>query len=84
MAVLNEVSRVEVWADLMRQLSNDGDSIGINKVDLRAAVNALDDFMDNNEGAVNSALPQQARSALTVQQKALLLSFVVLKRYKVI
>jgi hypothetical protein len=84
MAVLNEASRVEVWADLMRQLSNDGDAIGINKADLRAAVDALDDFMDNNEGAVDSALPQPARSTLAVQQKALLLSYVVLKRYKVI
>jgi len=84
MAVLNEASRIEVWAELMRQYSNDGESIGINKADLRAAVDALDTFMDNNAAAINSALPQPARGGLTTPQKAIMLSYVVLKRYKVI
>ena len=84
MAVLDEASRVEVWAELMRKYSSDGDSIGINKADLRATVDALDTFMDTNAVAINNALPQPARGALTVQQKALILSYVVLKRYKVI
>ena len=84
MAVLPNAERVEVWAEYMRQLSNDGESIGVTKPDLRDAVNALDDFMDANAGVINAAIPQPARGTLTTQQKALLLSYVVLKRYKVI
>ena len=84
MAVLDEASRVEVWAELMRKYSSDGESIGINKPDLRAAVDALDTFMNTNAATINNALPQPAKSALTVQQKALMLSYVVLKRYRVI
>ena len=84
MAVLDEASRVEVWAELMRKYSSDGESIGINKPDLRTAVDALDTFMNTNAATINNALPQPAKSALTVQQKALMLSYVVLKRYRVI
>jgi len=84
MAKLDEPTRVEVWADLMRKFSNDGETIGITKPDLRAAVNALDDFMDDNAGTINGAIPQPARGSLTSAQKAIMLSFVVLKRYEVI
>jgi hypothetical protein len=83
MAVLDETARVDVWARLMRKYSTDGDSIGINKADLRAAINALDDFMDANAATINNALPEPAKSSLTQAQKALMLSFVVLKRYQV-
>ena len=84
MAVLDEASRTEVWAELMRKYSRDGETIGITKQDLRAAVDALDDFMDANAATINNALPQPAKAELTSAQKALMLSFVVLKRYKVI
>jgi hypothetical protein len=84
MAVLDEASRVQVWAELMRKYSSDGDSIGINKADLRAAVDALDTFMNDNAATINNALPEPAKGVLTVQQKALMLSYVVLKRYRVI
>ena len=84
MAVLDEAARVAVWAELMRKYSNDGETIGITKVDLRAAINALDDYMNDNAAAMNNELPQPAKGTLTAAQKALVLSFVVLKRYKVI
>ena len=84
MAILDEASRVAVWAELMRKYSSDGNNIGITKQDLRAAVDALDDFMDDNAGTINNALPEPAKGSLTPAQKALMLSFVVLKRYKVI
>ena len=84
MAVLDEASRIEVWAELMRKFSRDGETIGIIKPDLRAAVDALDDYMDANAAVMNNELPQPARAELTSAQKAIILSFVVLKRYKVI
>lgn len=83
MAVLDELARVEVWAELMRKYSRDGETIGIDKPALRAAVDSIDDYMDDNAAAINAGIPQPARGVLTAQQKALMLSFVVLKRYKV-
>ena len=84
MAILDEAARSKVWADLMRRFSNDGEVVGVNKLDLRAAINALDSFMDDHAADINTTLPLPARTELTVQQKAIMLSYVVLKRYEVI
>ncbi|WP_455219842.1 hypothetical protein [Kaarinaea lacus] len=83
MAELDEAGRVDVWVKLMRQYSSDGETIGINKADLRAAVNAIDTYMNDNAATINNTLPTRARDNLTSQQKALLLSYIVLKRYQV-
>lgn len=81
MAVLPDADRRGVWADFMQNLSRESQSIAITKADLRAAVNALDDFLNTNATAINSAIPQPARGSLTVAQKALLLMYVVARRY---
>ena len=81
MATLADGARLEVWAELMRKWSADGQAVGVTKPDLRAAVNAVDDFMHANASAINNAIPQPARAALTTQQKAILLQFVVQRRY---
>lgn len=81
MAVLSDTDRAALWAELMRELSADGESISITKADLRAAVNAVDAFLSDNASAINSAIPQLARSSLTTAQKARLLMFVVRWRY---
>lgn len=78
MAVLIDQDRFDVWADFMRQSFGD---IGITKTELRAAVNALDDFMNTNAATINNAIPLPARTSLTTAQKAALLNFVVAKRY---
>jgi len=54
---------------------------GILKADLRAAYDALDTFMNNNAGAINSALPLPFRTSATTQQKARLLMLVIRHRY---
>ena len=81
MAVLADGARLEVWAELMRKWSADGQAVGVTKADLRAAVNAIDDWLNTNAAALNSALPQPARGALTTAQKAILLTYVVQRRY---
>lgn len=58
-----------------------GDRLGITKPELRAAINALDTWLNDNAAAANAALPQPARGALTVEQKAALLSYVIARRY---
>ena len=81
MAVLPDLDRISVWADLMRKYSDDHLSIGIVKDDLRAAVDALDQYLSDNAATINAALPLPARTSLTQQQKAILLMYVVEKRY---
>jgi len=81
MAVLSESDRVSVWAEDMRDISNIREVCAINKIDLRAAVNATDDWVDANQAAFNAALPLAARNGLTTSQKARLLTYVVAKRF---
>ena len=81
MAVMIDADRLETWAEFMRELSAERDPLPLTKADLRAAVNALDLFLSDNAASLNSAIPQPARGALTVSQKARLLMFVVRKRY---
>lgn len=84
MAILTEQERLEcraLWNDLnaKERLS----IAGLTKADMAAAVNALDVFFDTNVAAINAAIPQPARTALTVRQKALLVVAVIRKRYGV-
>jgi hypothetical protein len=81
MAVLSENDRALLWAEFMRDRSGARDPLSLTKADLRAAVNAVDDWLNTNAAAMNTAIPQPARGALTTPQKALLLQFVVARRY---
>ena len=78
MALLSEPDRIVVWQRWMRE---NNESCGISKADLRAAVDALDQFLEDNAGAINTAIPQPARGALTVAQKARLLAYVTIRRW---
>lgn len=85
MAVLSEQDRFDLWADFMRDQSSRNESTGVLlKEELRAAVDATDDWINDNAAAYNTALPTAARTTLTASQKAKLFSFVALKRYGVI
>ena len=81
MATLSTEQRRALWAELMQELSRDGQTVAITKDDLRAAVDALDTWLDTNAATINTAIPQPARGALTTAQKARLLMFVVRARY---
>jgi hypothetical protein len=81
MAELNSAQRQALWAALMEELSNAREPIAISKSELRAAVDAIDTWLNNNAAALNSAIPQPARGSLTTSQKARLLMFVVRARY---
>ena len=50
------------------------------KADVRAAVNAVDDFLETNATALNSALPQPFRGAASPSQKALLYAYVCMRK----
>lgn len=82
MAQMSDADRAACNAEYMRELSNAREALGgVTKADLRAAVNGLDAYLDANAAAINNAIPQPARAALTTAQKARLLMFVVARRY---
>lgn len=82
MAVLSDSARASIWRAVMRFLSDRRDPVGtLTKAELRAAINAIDDWVDANATALNTAIPQPARAQLTAAQKALLLAGVALVRF---
>lgn len=81
MTPLPEIDRTRIWRGLMRWWSNLREALeSLSKADLRAAVDAADDWIDANQAAYNAALPEAARSALTSEQKTLLFCAVALAR----
>ena len=81
MAVLPEGDRFTLWADLMRR----GESYGtLVKPELRAAVDAVDAWIDANSASFNQAIPQPARGQLSGKQKALLLMVAVQRRHGIL
>ena len=81
MAVLPDADRALAHAETMRKYSADALPCSIVKADLRAAVNAIDQYLSDNAAAINSAIPQPARGALSTVEKALILMFVIERRY---
>ncbi len=83
MAVLLNGDLVKVYAEFVAEFNISGETITITKAELKAAVVAIDGWLDTNAAALNSAIPQPARANLTVRQKARLLRCVVRRRYEV-
>jgi hypothetical protein len=77
MAVLTEEARLLASAKAIREFVGE---ISIEKADVRAAIAALDNFLENNRAAINNSIPEPAKSSLTVQQKIGLLAFVLMRR----
>jgi hypothetical protein len=79
MAALSDQDRFDTWAEFMRR--TDLGVIAISKSDLRAAVDALDQYFSDNAASINNTLPAAAKAGLTTTQKAILLMVVISKRY---
>ena len=81
MAVLPDADRIDIWREMMSDLSNKREETPFLKADFRAAVNAMDDWLNANAASANQALPQPFRGAASTPQKALLLQYVIQKRF---
>lgn len=66
MAALSDADRRAVWAAWME---TNKDPVGIAKADLRAAFNAVDDWIDSNGASLLATFPEPAASSLTTAQK---------------
>ncbi len=82
MAVLSDPDRLALWAEFMRTSENILGTGAMSKTDLRAAINAADQWCDDNASAFNTAIPQPARGAMSARQKAALLVFVTKRRWE--
>lgn len=70
MAVLSDVERAQITAEIESDISRTHTSIGsMLSADIRAAVNATDDWYEGKAAEYNVALPASARSNLTANQK---------------
>jgi hypothetical protein len=78
MAVLDPTNRARAAAQWMRD--NTAVLGALSKADLRAAVDATDDWIDSNAASFNQALPVAARTELTATQKTFLFCYVALRR----
>lgn len=83
MAVLSDNDRKLVNKQFQEFSSGKRDPLPVLKSELKAAVDAIDDWVNDNSAAYNSAIPQPVRGALTAKQKANLLVYVVTRRYEV-
>lgn len=79
MAVLSQAERDRIFRWFQRD--PDLGSASFTKPQLAAAVAAADDWADANATAFNNALPAAFRNAATAGQKALLLAYVITRRY---
>lgn len=80
MAALPDADRIEITAKLQRLAQWLNISCSITKADLKAAVDATDDWIDSNQNSFNNALPTAAKNGLNLTQKTLLFCYVAMKR----
>jgi hypothetical protein len=80
MATLTPEARQECWAEYMRTF-HELEHLSITKLDLRAAFDACDQWVNDNALAFNQTLPQPARGAMTASQKSRMLTFIAKWRY---
>lgn len=83
MAILTNDQRKDLWIEYMSTISARREGLSLTKAELRAAVDAVDDWIDGNIASFNSSLPLPARTALTAKQKVELFFAVARARFQV-
>ena len=85
MAIMNDASRIEVWAEMMRDhglsISHPVASGKLIKPEHRAVIDALDQWLSDNALAANNAIPQPQRGLLSTEEKAIYLMRIIAQRY---
>jgi hypothetical protein len=79
MAELTTQQRLALKDNAIRRIAG---MTGLLKSDIAAAANGLDSYIHTNASAINTAIPQPARGALTTAQKSQLLTLVLQARYE--
>lgn len=82
MALLSAGDRTALWRDMMQRVPA-GQTLAVTKVTLKALVDACDEVLDENAGALNSAVQAKnnAWNTLPVPVRAFIFAHTLLKRY---
>lgn len=83
MATLPAEDIQRITRGLMSHWSSLWDDVGVSVQDLQGAVNATDQWIDDNQASYNAALPAAAQTGLTIAQKTLLFCAVALARVSI-
>lgn len=75
---LTSVNRTRVLNHWMR--TNSTQLPAVTKLDLAAALAAMDDWLDASVASLNAAIPQPARAELSVAMKLEILAFILMRR----
>ena len=81
MALLNDTDREAATRNWVRKAFADlRQTATLHAGQIRAAVDAADQWCDDNAGSFNTALPTPFKTTATLAQKSILLAYVALKR----
>ena len=84
MALLTDIQRRSLWAQFMSDVSARKEAFGnLLKADIRAAVDAIDQWVEDNQSSFNSAIPLTARTELSAKQKVEIFKLILDKRFEV-
>jgi len=72
MALLDETDRQRIWRGLMRYWSKLFEVIPMSSTELEEAIDATDEWIDDNQGSYNTALPNPFKTNATAEKKTLL------------
>ena len=82
MAVLNASQRLQAYVEWVRDICFRRSAVYGTKDQMRAVVDAVDTWVDDNQASYNSALPLPFRTSASAQEKSEVLMFVIRKRFK--
>ena len=78
---MTEQQRVENMREWVKRVFVErGATATLNTEDIKAAVDATDTWIDNNQAPFNTALPEPFKSTATSDQKTLMFVYVAMKR----
>jgi len=81
MALLTDAQRRKLWATFMSDVSAREEVFGnLLKADIRAAIDAIDGWIEANQASFNQAIPLPARTELTAKQKVDIFKLIVSER----
>lgn len=80
MAVLTSEQIGRIWHELSNIITS-SQSMGLDKNDLIATINAINSWLDTNAVSLNNAFPAKAKASLSVSQKAALLEIICRIRF---
>ena len=84
MALLTNIQRINLWARFMSNVSAREETFGtLNKVDIRAVVDGMDQWVENNQSSFNQAIPLPGRTELTAKQKVEIFKMILDERFEV-